>query len=611
MNSEGSLLGFSYDRWQIAPNRYATPLGGNYPWNPNNSIYVQPAYQAPQGTLSDANNFSPITNDANTQGQYLLATSAPLGITAGIITSIPQNFPFANPVVDTTNILLPTTATTIVQSAYIPLYAPNGRVAYLHMSYYGNGTAVTNIVEIGGIPLVSGVTNNTAGINLFPGYGAGLTQLVPSSGAVTSTLLYLEATATIANYPTGIQNLGTLVPGVSMSNVPLSAYGGTCMVPIIVYVSNNSATATLVQVGGLNLYTTYGPTTAPSGAVTSTTGFIQGSLLIGAESPQANIGFKERVTHFQSQSVYQYLTIGGVNSHRYSYHAQVPLKLLHDLFMQLDIPIINVGFNFQLFLAQAQGAFASAQYPPFMTSNNVNLQIGGLDDTPNPVITYGFFQGTGEPCRLYYRVVKFQPQDNSEMAKKLTAGFTKSFTFISTDWVLAQQGPIIPGTNTQQFYLSQSVVHPLRLWVLGYANNKSTGNTLPGSLIQSSSFAPGVTQGMFNQCNVQVNAIPYFRQNLQNQHDLWEQLREQFNPDTGSMISYQDFANYKRMMCFDLTRISDRLQSPTEPVSLIFQGNRADGLQCALDMFFLIERKNQVTFRFSAADVSIVVGNLD
>lgn len=83
------------------------------------------------------------------------------------------------------------------------------------------------------------------------------------------------------------------------------------------------------------------------------------------------------------------------------------------------------------------------------------------------------------------------------------------------------------------------------------------------------------------------------------------------NPDTGSMISYQDFANYKRHMCFDLTRISDRLQSPTEPVSLIFQGNRADDLQCSLDMFFLIERKNQVTFRFSSADVSIVVGNLD
>jgi hypothetical protein len=77
------------------------------------------------------------------------------------------------------------------------------------------------------------------------------------------------------------------------------------------------------------------------------------------------------------------------------------------------------------------------------------------------------------------------------------------------------------------------------------------------------------------------------------------------------MISYEDFANYKRTIVFDLTRISERLMSPTEPVSLIFQGTRNDGLSYSLDLFFLVERKNQVTFRFSAADVAIVVGNLD
>lgn len=63
-----------------------------------------------------------------------------------------------------------------------------------------------------------------------------------------------------------------------------------------------------------------------------------------------------------------------------------------------------------------------------------------------------------------------------------------------------------------------------------------------------------------------------------NYEDLWEQLREQFNPDSGSMIRYVDFRNYKRLICMDLTRISDRLQSPTEPVSLQWQATRADGL---------------------------------
>jgi len=40
-------------------------------------------------------------------------------------------------------------------------------------------------------------------------------------------------------------------------------------------------------------------------------------------------------------------------------------------------------------------------------------------------------------------------------------------------------------------------------------------------------------------------------------------------------------------------------------------GQRADGLPWQVQMYFLTERLNQVTFRFSSSDVAIVVGNLD
>lgn len=75
------------------------------------------------------------------------------------------------------------------------------------------------------------------------------------------------------------------------------------------------------------------------------------------------------------------------------------------------------------------------------------------------------------------------------------------------------------------------------------------------------------------------------------------------------MIRYEDWRNYKRYLCYDLTRLSDRLQSPTEPVSLAFIGTRVDGLAPKLQLYFLVERLNQVTFRFSSSDVAIVVGN--
>lgn len=71
-------------------------------------------------------------------------------------------------------------------------------------------------------------------------------------------------------------------------------------------------------------------------------------------------------------------------------------------------------------------------------------------------------------------------------------------------------------------------------------------------------------------------------------------MREQFDPDNGSMINYNDFLTYKRGQCYDLTRISDRLQSPTEPVNLAFIGNRADGLPVSLQLYYLTEKLNQM-----------------
>lgn len=326
MDCEGSLLQFSYDRYQIQPNRYSqATAGGVYPWNPNNIEQISYAYQAPQGTLGDALNFSPITNDLNTVGQYQLAASSPVTITAGVITAVARNYPHANPVTDNTNLLSGTT-TGIIYSAYIPLYTPNGQTAYLHITYSSTGTGPNAILEIGGVNLTTGVSTGlvaATGGTQYPGFASGLSNLITGTG-----LLYLEATATVSAFPTAIGNQGS-----SGTPVPLSAFGGTCIVPLIVWVNAGTA-VTLVQVGGLNLYTGYTNSVVGT-AVATGSGNIVGNLLVGSESMQANIGFKQRVTHFQSQSLYQYTATtplqNNVNSHMYSFNAQVPLKMVHDL----------------------------------------------------------------------------------------------------------------------------------------------------------------------------------------------------------------------------------------------------------------------------------------
>jgi hypothetical protein len=153
------------------------------------------------------------------------------------------------------------------------------------------------------------------------------------------------------------------------------------------------------------------------------------------------------------------------------------------------------------------------------------------------------------------------------------------------------------------------VVMPLRLWVLPYTVHSVTVNAATVLLesLRQDFYAPGVVIGYYDQSNVQINGIPYYRQNL------FEELRQQFNPDTGSSISYVLWRNSKRYLVYDLSRISDRLQSATEPVALTYVAIRADNIPAPtlLQTYYLIERQDQITMRFTSADVAIVVGNLD
>lgn len=143
--------------------------------------------------------------------------------------------------------------------------------------------------------------------------------------------------------------------------------------------------------------------------------------------------------------------------------------------------------------------------------------------------------GGGSGTRLYYRSVKFMPADNARVAEKLTSGFTKSIKFISTDF---NQCPnlVNPGSSLVQYQITTSVVHPLRVWLLSYpvidGTNTGTPFTTPFTglqCLQRPWYAPGVILGFFNQDNIQVNNINYFRQNLQTIQDHWEYLHEQFN----------------------------------------------------------------------------------
>lgn len=245
-----------------------------------------------------------------------------------------------------------------------------------------------------------------------------------------------------------------------------------------------------------------------------------------------------------------------------------------------------------------------------------------------PIIQYAN-TGSNSGCRLWYKSVKYAPEDMARVADMFAKGYTRSVKFISTDYVpwsgLASIAPA--GSNTSGGAMNQtlttSVVQPLRVWALLYpvfagtavGTSGTTQNIQSANALQRSDYSWGTIPGFLQDVQIQVNNLPYFR-NVINQggnypQDWYERIKEQVPAGWGASFSYLDYIHTWCAHCIDVSRLSDRLQSPTQSVSLQITSNRADQGPWNVVPTFLIERQNQATFRFSSSDVSLVVGNIE
>lgn len=508
MRSEGELLDYAYDRWEKTVPMQSSTAGNIGPNNATGVAGIQstPNFLAPQGIEPGAATGNPpLTNDANLFGNNQLGTSSVI-------------FGSSNSLAGAYITSIGGVALGVSGTYYVPWNFPDGRTGYVQVTT----GAASQILSIGGATLSPAPT-------------------VAAAGTYT------------------VQAVGT-------TNVLSQPQIGELFTVPIVLTYTNTTAATFTSIGG-------------QAFVASTTVHASAYGQISGFNPNCNQGFLDRVTIFQNTSTYVYQAGGSSvvtpagkqpnlnGAHIFYYRAVVPVKFLHDMFMQMKSPIINLGLNLTLYLTQQNGpAGTNTIFPALQTSNNVGLITGGQDNTANPAIFYGQGFGGAEACRWYYRTVKFSPTDTARMAEMLTTGFTKSFKFISTDF---NQASNTVGTGSQfyQYQFATSSVHPLRCHAY-FAPIINNGTTTVNAL-STFNYAPGVEPSLWLQTNVTVNNIPYYRQNFQNQQDQWEIVREQFNPDGGAMLMYTDFLGYKRCNLFDVTRLADRLPSPTEPVNLM------------------------------------------
>ena len=288
------------------------------------------------------------------------------------------------------------------------------------------------------------------------------------------------------------------------------------------------------------------------------------------------------------------------------------------VFMQLNFPVYNLGFQMNFYFNQSQDAtLAQTNYPPFMCDNDANvLTAPGTYITPPPLIHY-----VAPGPRLYYRSVKFQPSDNSRLAAMMEKGYTKTIKFLSTDFVFGAGAALgVQGSSLNQV-ITTSVVQPVRVWVLLYpvitagAANATLPNNAQTTATARSDYASGVLPGRLQDANILINNLPYLKNtiNMQGQfpEDWYERFKEQVDPQLGTQITYEEFLHIANYHCFDVSRLSDRLQSPTQSVSLAISATRSDSNAYPCNFLFLIERMNMATIRFSSSDVNMVVGNIE
>ena len=307
------------------------------------------------------------------------------------------------------------------------------------------------------------------------------------------------------------------------------------------------------------------------------------SATTGVKNPIAdsdkNLGFLKRIVAFKE-------TLKWNDSDKsFTTVLSIPLRFIHDVFMQMKFPLINISFNMSFTFS---GAGQDTYFRPLMVESGAAPVV-----TIYPGAQFPGTQTTLNACRMYFRSVKFSPSLAQKLAQELKNGLTKELNFRISDFYSYNNGAKVD-SSTISHLISPSTIAPIRCWVVAPDN---------GSLTSSNGLANYV--GLFSNINMLVNNTRYYSNDLATSRDCWEVVKDQFLDKNECVISFKDFITSYGVHCLDLSRMQSRLRDSNAAVSLQFQGQLVTD---DVNVFFIVERKEKIVFKMSASDCSVVVG---
>jgi hypothetical protein len=270
----------------------------------------------------------------------------------------------------------------------------------------------------------------------------------------------------------------------------------------------------------------------------------------------------------------------------------IPLRLIHDLFDKMSFPVTNLNMRWEFLLSLAAG-----DYTPL-----VRDATGG--DATIAIETQAFENQAG--VLMYYRDLKFKPEVQARVATMLETNITKTFSYVEMEYYRDPNYQNKGVNDKVDWVISNSVILPLRVWLMLHANAPTQSN-----------LAPFVTLGQLTELNIRVASQQYFSQNIRSSatdvHELYEHIRDNqigvgYEPQGSSLLKYDDVLTNYRYHLLDISRARGGVARESVPVSLHVYGNRVVGNAGGCDAVAVVERLMKMQISMSKSDSSVIIG---
>ena len=194
--------------------------------------------------------------------------------------------------------------------------------------------------------------------------------------------------------------------------------------------------------------------------------------------------------------------------------------------------------------------------------------------------------------KLYVPVVTFSKEDDIKLLEQLKTGFKRTIKWNK----YRSQLSIQPQNNNITYLIDPTFTSVNRLFVFSFRRNNNTDSRYSFS----NYYVPKVK---VNDFNVLIDRKSFFDLSVKNEEEAYEKIIDMSNNSdytTGNLLDYAYYKKHYRLIAIDLSK-QTKLKDPQQ-INFIGKVLRNTGAT----MFFIIEKSEETTFKFSQNSVAIV-----